>query len=76
MGKGVVSDEDSHCVSPARSLALKDADVVLLLGARLNWILHYGGRFTKQCRIIHVDIEPTELGNNVTPAVAINADVG
>lgn len=42
MGKGVVPDEDQHCVSSARTAALLQSDVVLLLGARLNWMLHFG----------------------------------
>lgn len=42
MGKGVVSDTSANCIQPARSLALQKADVILLLGARLNWILHFG----------------------------------
>lgn len=42
MGKGVVPDTSRNCVAPARTLALQRADVVLLLGARLNWILHFG----------------------------------
>jgi 2-hydroxyacyl-CoA lyase 1 len=42
MGKGTVSDLHSNCVGAARSTALGQADVILLLGARLNWMLHFG----------------------------------
>ncbi|KAI9651042.1 hypothetical protein NHQ30_001079 [Ciborinia camelliae] len=42
MGKGVVPDSHSSSTATSRSAALKGADVVLVLGARLNWILHYG----------------------------------
>lgn len=42
MGKGVAPDSHPLNVASARSAALKGADVVLLLGARLNWILHFG----------------------------------
>lgn len=56
MGKGVVSDISDHCVSSARTLALQRADTVLLLGARLNWILHFGQppRFDENVKIIQV----------------------
>lgn len=56
MGKGVVDDSDVHVVGPARSLALQKADVVLVLGARLNWILHFGRppRFDPNVKIIQV----------------------
>lgn len=42
MGKGVVPDGSPYCVASARTEALKNADVIVLLGARLNWILHFG----------------------------------
>lgn len=52
MGKGVVSDFHQNCVGPARSTALSKADVILLIGARLNWILHFGKspRFDKNVK--------------------------
>lgn len=42
MGRGVVPDDSQYCVNAARSLALSGADVVLVLGAALNWQLHFG----------------------------------
>ncbi|KAF4020727.1 hypothetical protein G4228_012420 [Cervus hanglu yarkandensis] len=42
MGKGVIRDNHPNCVAAARSRALQFADVIVLLGARLNWILHFG----------------------------------
>ncbi|XP_066992518.2 2-hydroxyacyl-CoA lyase 1 isoform X2 [Anabrus simplex] len=77
MGKGVVSDNDVHCVSPARTAALQYADTILLLGARLNWMLHFGRppRFDPNVNIIQVDLCPEELHNSVNAKVAIHADV-
>ncbi|XP_028674043.1 2-hydroxyacyl-CoA lyase 1 isoform X1 [Erpetoichthys calabaricus] len=77
MGKGVVPDDHPNCVSAARSRALQNADVVLLLGARLNWILHFGlpPRFSPDVKIIQVDIYAEELGNNVKPTVALLGDI-
>ncbi|RKP04482.1 thiamine diphosphate-binding protein, partial [Thamnocephalis sphaerospora] len=64
MGKGVVPDDDMRCASAARSLVLKESDVILVLGARLNWILHFGlpPRFRADVKIIHVDVCAEELG--------------
>ncbi|PNF25062.1 2-hydroxyacyl-CoA lyase 1 [Cryptotermes secundus] len=78
MGKGVVDDNDFHCVSSARTTALQHADTILLLGARLNWILHFGRppRFDPNVRIIQVDICAEELHNSVPAKVAIHADIG
>ena len=42
IGKGVVPDDHPQLVSAARSTCLQGADTVLLLGARLNWMLHFG----------------------------------
>lgn len=54
MGKGVVKDSDEHSVASARTFVLKNADVIFLCGARLNWILHFGlaPRFRKDVKII------------------------
>jgi 2-hydroxyacyl-CoA lyase 1 len=66
MGKGVVPDSHPLNVAAARSKALAGADVVLLLGARLNWILHFGTRskWRQGVKFIQVDITAEELGNN------------
>lgn len=77
MGKGVVSDFEEHCVSPARTLALLEADVIVLFGARLNWMLHFGRspRFNPNVKIIQVDICPEEFHNSISSALAIYGDV-
>lgn len=56
MGKGVVPDSDKRCVSSARTYALQHSDVILLLGARLNWMLHFGRppRFQSNVKVIQV----------------------
>lgn len=77
MGKGVLSDEHSQSVAAARNLALQSADVILLLGARLNWILHFGQtpRYNKDVKFIHVEIAPEELNNSVRAEVALAGDI-
>lgn len=76
MGKGTLPDDDPLSVGAARSLALKDADVVFLMGARLNWIMHFGlpPRFDKDVKIIQLDITPEEIGTNVPAEVALLGD--
>ncbi|XP_077982275.1 2-hydroxyacyl-CoA lyase 1-like [Glandiceps talaboti] len=79
MGKGVLPDDHPLCVAPARSRALLKADVIILLGARLNWILHFGiaPRFAPDTRFIQVDICPEELNNNVgLRCTGLAGDVG
>jgi 2-hydroxyacyl-CoA lyase 1 len=66
MGKGVLPDSHPQNASSARSAALNMADVVLILGARLNWIFHYGEapKWNSKARFIQVDISSEELGRN------------
>ncbi|XP_020290209.1 2-hydroxyacyl-CoA lyase 1 [Pseudomyrmex gracilis] len=77
MGKGVVPDVDERCVSSARTYALQNADVILLLGARLNWMLHFGRppRFQRDVKVIQIDLCAEELHNSVPAAVAIQSDI-
>ena len=76
MGKGILPDDHALSVGAARSTALKDADVIFLMGARLNWIMHFGlqPRFAKGVRIIQLDISPEEIGTNVPTEVALVGD--
>lgn len=77
MGKGVVPDSHPQCVISARSKALAKADTILLLGARLNWILHFGlpPRFSKDVKLIQADICEEEIGNNVPAQLALIGDL-
>ena len=76
MGKGVMPDDHPLSVGAARSHALREADLVLLLGARLNWIMHYGlpPRFNKDIRVLQVDVSPEQIGDNVATEVALVGD--
>ena len=76
MGKGVVDDMHELNVSPARTLALREADVILLMGARLNWMLHFGKppRFKEDVKIIQLDISAEDIGDNIPTEVALLGD--
>ena len=76
MGKGVMPDDHPLSVGAARSHALQNADVVFLMGARLNWIMHFGlpPRFNKNVRIIQLDIAPETIGQNAPTEVALVGD--
>ena len=76
MGKGVMDDSHPLSVGAARSLALREADVVFLMGARLNWIMHFGlpPRFSENVRVIQLDLHPEEIGTNVPTEVALPGD--
>lgn len=79
MGKGVIADSHPANTASARSTALKEADVVLILGARLNWILHFGDapKWNPAAQFIQVDISAEEIGRNSgNPELGIIGDVG
>ncbi len=76
LGKGVIDDNHPLSVGAARSHALREADVIFLMGARLNWIMHFGKppRFNKKVRVLQLDILPEAIGNNVPTEVALVGD--
>jgi len=76
MGAGVVPDDHPLSVAAARTYALQNADTVLLMGARLNWIMHLGRepRWSKNVKVIQMDIEAEEIGNNVPATVGLLGD--
>src|SRR6516225_6419165 len=76
MGKGVMPDTHPLSVGAARSHALQNADVVFLMGARLNWIMHFGlpPRYNKNVRFIQLDIAPESIGQNAPTEVALVGD--
>jgi oxalyl-CoA decarboxylase len=78
MAKGLLPDTHPQSASAARSYVLAEADVVLLIGARLNWLLAHGKGKTwggpKQ--FIQVDISPTEIDSNVAIAAPVIGDIG
>jgi oxalyl-CoA decarboxylase len=79
MAKGLLPDTHRQCAGAARSTVLKDADVVMLIGARLNWLLSHGKGKTwgdAPKRFIQVDIEPKEMDSNVEIAAPVVGDIG
>jgi oxalyl-CoA decarboxylase len=79
MAKGLLPDLHPQCAGAARSTVLKDADVVMLIGARLNWLLSHGkgktwGDAPKQ--FIQIDIEPKEMDSNVEIVAPVVGDIG
>ena len=76
MAKGTLPDDHPQFVGSARSQALKDADVIVLACARLNWILHFGHppRFRKDVKIIQIENDASEIHQNVKSEVVLFGD--
>jgi oxalyl-CoA decarboxylase len=85
MAKGLLPDTHELCASAARSFVLPAADVVLLIGARLNWLLSHGkgktwgGKSSKDWggqKFIQIDISPQEADSNVRIDAPLVGDIG
>jgi oxalyl-CoA decarboxylase len=80
MAKGLLPDNHALSASAARSYVLEQADVVMLVGARLNWLLSHGKGKTwgapNAKQFIQIDIAPTEIDSNVAIAAPLIGDVG
>ena len=80
MAKGLLPDDHPQSAGAARSLVLKEADVVMLIGARLNWLLSHGKGKTwgepGAKKFIQVDIEPREMDSNVRIVAPVVGDIG
>jgi oxalyl-CoA decarboxylase len=85
MAKGLLPDTHELCASAARSFVLPGADVVMLIGARLNWLLSHGkgktwgGKGHKDWggqKFIQIDISPQEADSNVRIDAPLVGDIG
>ncbi|PKQ11670.1 MAG: oxalyl-CoA decarboxylase [Alphaproteobacteria bacterium HGW-Alphaproteobacteria-1] len=80
MAKGLLPDTHPQCAAAARSMVLKDSDVVIMMGARINWLLSHGkGKQWGEPgakRFVQMDIEAEEMDSNVEIAAPIVGDIG
>jgi oxalyl-CoA decarboxylase len=85
MAKGLLPDTHEQSAAAARSYVLPEADVVMLIGARLNWLLSHGkgktwgGKSSKDWgdrKFIQIDISPQEADSNVRVDAPVVGDIG
>jgi oxalyl-CoA decarboxylase len=81
MAKGLLPDTHALCASACRSHVLAESDVVVVVGARLNWLLSHGkGKTWAQDRgakrFVQIDISPIEADSNVAIAAPLVGDIG
>lgn len=76
ISRGTVPEDHELSFLNARSTAFTDVDVLLVVGTRFNWIIQFGRppRFAKDAKVIHVDIDPSQLGQNRHADVPILGD--
>jgi oxalyl-CoA decarboxylase len=77
MAKGLLPDEHPQSAAAARSYAIGNADVVLVAGARLNWLLSHGRPplWNANAKLVQIDISPTEFDSNRAVAAPVAGDI-
>ncbi|MBD5364638.1 MAG: oxalyl-CoA decarboxylase [Bacteroides sp.] len=77
MAKGLMPDAGELSALSCRSTIMKDADVVMVIGARINWMLEFGrGKWNPDMKFIQLDVEPREIDRNVPIAAPVVGDMG
>ncbi|MDE6301185.1 MAG: oxalyl-CoA decarboxylase [Muribaculaceae bacterium] len=77
MAKGLMPDNGPLSALSCRSTIMEQSDVVMVIGARLNWMLSFGrGKWNPDIKFIQLDVEPQEIDRNVPIAAPVVGDMG
>ncbi|MDE7397143.1 MAG: oxalyl-CoA decarboxylase [Muribaculum sp.] len=77
MAKGLMPDDGPLSALSCRSTIMEQADVVIVIGARLNWMLSFGrGKWNPAIKFVQLDVEPQEIDVNVPIAAPVVGDMG
>ena len=76
MAKGIMPDNGPLSALSCRSDIMEKSDVVMIVGARLNWMLSFGrGKWNPAIKFIQLDVEPQEIDVNVPVAAPVVGDI-
>ncbi len=75
MGRGYLPDDHPLCVNSARDQLQEQADTIMILGARLNWTFRFGTQFSREAKLIHIDIVQEELVEDRPGSLGIQGEV-
>ncbi len=75
-GRGVVPDDHALSFPTARSTAFREADLLLVIGTRINYVISHLAppRFRADARLIQIDTDASEIGHNRPADVGIVGD--
>lgn len=77
MAKGLMPDAGPLSALSCRKTIMEKSDVVIMIGARLNWLLSFGhGKWNPDTKFVHIDVEPREMDVNVPTAAPVVGDMG
>lgn len=76
MAKGVLPDKGDLSALSCRSTIMEKADVVIVIGARINWMLSFGkGKWNPNVKFVQLDVAPQEIDRNVPIAAPVVGDM-
>ena len=76
MAKGLLPDNGELSALSCRSTIMEESDVVIVIGARINWMLSFGrGKWNKNVKFVQLDVEPEEIDRNVPIAAPVVGDM-
>lgn len=76
MAKGLLPDNGPLSALSCRSTIMEQADVVIVIGARINWMLSFGrGKWNPEVKFVQLDVEPKEIDRNVPVAAPVVGDM-
>ena len=76
MAKGLMPDNGPLSALSCRSTIMEQADVVMVVGARINWMLQFGrGKWNPDVKFVQLDVQPTEIDRNVPIAAPVIGDL-
>lgn len=77
MAKGLMPDDGPLSALSCRSTIMEKADVVIMIGARLNWLLSFGkGKWNPDTKFVHLEVDPQEIDTNRPCAAPVVGDMG
>ena len=74
IARGLIPEDHDASFPAARSTAFREADAVLVIGTRFNWIMTFGKRISQRAKIIQIDIHGAEIGHNRSVDIGIVGD--
>lgn len=74
MGRGLLADDHPLCFSAIRGRMLTEADLVLVVGTRLDWTFRHGTEISPQARIVHIDSDPIEAADVLARGVSLQGN--
>lgn len=75
-GRGAIPEDHEYCYLTARNIAFREADCVLIVGTRINYVISHARapRFSEHARFIRIDIDPAEIASTAQLDVGLVGD--